>query len=226
MINYPYITEYIRENTPKLNGILAELEDYAWEHHVPISQPETLRFIEILAAIHKPRKILEIGTAIGYFAIAMAINNEQLTMNSDGGNSQSEFQIVTIEKSEDMANIARGNISAAGLDSRIEVITGDAKDVLPTLEDGEFDLIFLDAAKGQYLQFLPHCVRVLRNGGVLVSDNVLFDGMVATDELWKKRKCTIIRNLREYIKEIMDNDKLKTAVIPIGDGVAVSYKNN
>jgi len=212
MINYPYITEYIRDNTPKLDGILEELEAYARENHVPISQPETLRFIKVLAAIHKSRKILEIGTAIGYFAIAAA-------------GWTSDIQITSIEKSEDTAKLAIENITTVDLNSQIDVMVGDAKDILPTIEDESFDLIFLDAAKGQYLQFLPHCIRILRTGGVLISDNVLFDGMVATDELWKKRKCTIIRNLREYIKEIMDNDKLNTSLIPLGDGVAVSYKN-
>ena len=211
MINYDYITEYIQQSMPKSTGLLKELEDYARENHIPISQPETLRFIEVICSIAKPKKILEIGTAIGYFAIAAASWSE-------------DTHITTIEKSEDMANIARQNIADAGLENRIQVITGDANDILPTLDSQQFDLIFLDAAKGQYIQFLPHCIRILKQNGILISDNVLYQGMVATDELWKKRKCTIIRNLREYIKEIMDNDMLKTAIIPIGDGVAISHK--
>ena len=211
MINYPYITEYIRNSTPQNVGILQELEQYAAVRHIPISQPETLRFLEVMCAITKPKKILEIGTAIGYSSIAMA----QVSENS---------YIITVEKSEDMAEIARKNIVAAGLNERIDVITSDAADVLPTFSDNTFDLIFLDAAKGQYNRFLPHCIRVLHEGGVLISDNVLYQGTVATDELWIKRKCTIIRNLREYIKEIMENNQLKTSILPLGDGVAVSYR--
>jgi len=225
-INYPYITEYIQSSTPEKLGLLKELEQYAHQHHVPISQPETLRFIEVICNIAKPKRILEIGTAIGYSAIALAtaIDNVQCTMYNNGGNSQSEFQITTIEKSETMANIARENIEKANLQNRITVITGDANEILPTLADETFDLIFVDAAKGQYIQFLPHCIRTLQKGGILISDNILFEGMVATDELWKKRKCTIIRNLREYIKEIMDNNQLDTSILPLGDGVALSYK--
>ncbi|MCL2837481.1 MAG: O-methyltransferase [Oscillospiraceae bacterium] len=210
-INYPYINEYIQKSTPQKTGLLKELETYAEKNNVPISQPETLRFIEVICSIAKPKKILEIGTAIGYSAIAIA-------------ELSSEIDIKSIEKSESMATIARENISAAKLDNQIEVITGDAKDVLSEFSDSSFDLIFMDAAKGQYLQFLPHCIRILRNGGILISDNILYQGMVATDELWVKRKCTIIRNLREYITEIMDNDKLDTSILPLGDGVAISYK--
>ena len=222
-INYPYITEYIQNSTPAKTGLLHELEQYAREHHVPISQPETLRFIEVMCHISKPKKILEIGTAIGYSAIALAIAIDK------GGNSQGEFQIITIEKSEDMANIARENIAKFVGDAhpggpKIKVITGDANEILPTFNNQMFDLIFMDAAKGQYIQFLPHCINTLKVGGVLISDNILFEGMVATDDLWKKRKCTIIRNLREYIKEIMCNDRLETSILPLGDGVAVSYK--
>jgi len=209
-INYDYITEYIQQVTPPKTGLLKELEDYGREHHVPISQPETLRLIEVLCSIAKPKRILEIGTAIGYFAIAAT-------------GWSNDIHITTIEKSETMAAIARENIETAGLNNRIEIIVGDANDILPTFDDC-FDLIFLDAAKGQYIQFLPHCIRLLYPNGILISDNVLYQGMVATDELWKKRKCTIIRNLREYIKEIMDNDKLKTSILPLGDGVAISHK--
>ena len=222
-INHDYITEYIRSSIPKPTGLLADLETYAAENHVPISQPETLRFIQVLCSITKPKRILEIGTAIAYFAINAASWSD-------------DIQITTIEKSEEMANIARENIAAAKLENRIQLIHGDAKDILPELVGRDalgtpqksiteqFDLIFLDAAKGQYMNFLPYCINLLKTDGILISDNVLFDGMVATDELWKKRKCTIIRNLREYIKEIMDNDRLETAIIPIGDGVAISYK--
>jgi len=210
-INYPYITEYIQNSMPKKGGLLAELEQYAKEHHTPISQPETLRFIEVMCHVVKPKNILEIGTAIGYSAIALAEISE-------------DIQITTIEKSEEMADIARENIKRANLQNRINVIHGDANKILPTFDSEMFDLIFMDAAKGQYIQFLPHCINTLKSGGTLISDNILFEGMVATDELWKKRKCTIIRNLREYIKEIMNNSQLETSILPLGDGVAVSYK--
>ena len=209
-INYPYITDYIRQNICPRVGILAEMEQYAKLNNVPISQPEAIRFIEVMCRIIRPERILEIGTAIGYSSIAMA--------KAAGG-----VQIVTVEKSEEMFKIAKANIAAENLEGRINVIYSDALDVLKNL-DSKFDMIFMDAAKGQYMQFLPDVIRLLKSGGVLISDNVLYQGMVATDDLFVKRKCTIIKNLREYITEISQSPLLDTSILPLGDGVAISYK--
>ena len=210
-INYEYIIRYLRDTLPKSDGLLKELEEYAKANEVPISQPESIRLIEVLLKMMNAKKILEVGSAIGYSAIRMS--------------SACGAEVVTIELSEEMAELARKNISRAGLDDKITLICGDAKDVLPEIKDeNEFDMIFVDAAKGQYMEFFPHCMRLLRRGGVLISDNVLYKGMTATDELVVRRKITIVRRLREYLDMLSNNKELSTAILPIGDGVAISFK--
>jgi predicted O-methyltransferase YrrM len=151
---------------------------------------------------------LEIGTAIGYSAIAMA---------------RCGAAVTTVERDADLLRIARENVTKYGFDGRVTVIGGDAGEVLKRL-DGEFDFIFLDAAKAQYREFFPHCMRLLKRGGVLLSDNVLYKGMVATDELAVRRKITIIKRLRRYLDELCAAEELVTSIIPIGDGCALSYK--
>lgn len=210
-INYEYIIRYLRDTLPKSTGLLKELEEYAKANEVPVSQPESIRLIEVLLKMMNAKKILEVGSAIGYSAIRMS--------------TACGAEVVTIELSEEMAELARNNISKAGLDDKIRLICGDAKDVLPEIKgENEFDMIFVDAAKGQYMEFFPHCMRLLRQGGVLISDNVLYKGMTATDELVVRRKITIVRRLREYLDMLSNNKELSTAILPIGDGVAISFK--
>lgn len=210
-INYEYIIRYLRDTLPKSEGLLKELEEYAKDNEVPISQPESIRMIEVLLKLMRAKRILEVGSAIGYSAIRMS--------------SACGAEVVTIELSENMAQIAQENIKRAGLQDKIKVICGDAKDVLPQINgENEFDMIFVDAAKGQYMEFFPHCMRLLKSGGVLISDNVLYKGMTATDELVVRRKITIVRRLREYLDMLSKNEELSTAILPIGDGVAVSFK--
>ena len=151
------------------------------------------------------------GTAIGYSAILLSQILEP------------EGKIDTIDRSEKMILLAKENIKRAGMVDRINIITGDALDVLQCL-DKPYDLIFVDAAKGQYSEFLSECLRMLKPNGVLFSDNVLYKGMVANDELIVFRKKTIVKRMREYLETICNNDKLDTCIIPIGDGVAISYK--
>ncbi len=208
-INYDYILRYIRDTLPQSEGHLKEMEDYAKEHSVPISQPESIRFLEILIKIANAKKILEVGSAIGYSAIRMS--------NAAGG------EVTTIELSDEMADIAEKNIKKAGLEDKITLIRGDAREVLPELE-GEFDLIFVDAAKGQYAEFFEQSRRLLRRGGVMVSDNVLYKGMTATDELLIHRKITLVRRLRSYLEMLKENKEFSTALLPIGDGVALSFR--
>lgn len=210
-INYEYIIRYLRDTLPASEGLIRELEEYAKKNEVPISQPESIRMIEVLLKMMNAKKILEVGSAIGYSAIRMSC--------------ACGAEVVTIELSEEMAKIARENIQRAGLEKKIELICGDAKDVLPQIKgENEFDMIFVDAAKGQYMEFFPHCMRLLRKGGILISDNVLYKGMTATDELVVRRKITIVRRLREYLDMLSDNKQLSTAILPIGDGVAISFK--
>lgn len=210
-INYEYIIRYIRETIPKAEGHLLEMELFAKENDVPISQPESIRMIEILIKMMNAKRILEVGAAIGYSSIRMSLANDA--------------QVTTIEISDEMARTAKENIKKAGLEGKINLIFGDAKDILPEIkDDGTYDIVFIDAAKGQYMEFFPHCMRLLRKGGVLISDNVLYKGMTATDELVVRRKITIVRRLRAYLKMLNETKELSTAILPIGDGVALSFK--
>ncbi len=209
-INEDFIVEYIRSITPKRDGILAELEAYVEEHFVPIVEPEVAQLIRVLLKIKQPRKILEVGTAIGYSSIVMA-------------QTIPDCEITTIERREDMVKLAGENIKKANLSDRIEIISGDAEEVLENLDE-EYDLIFLDAAKGQYISFFDKAIKLLNNKGVIISDNVLFKGMVASDDLVIRRKKTIVKRLRSYLEYINDIEGYTSAVVPIGDGVALTYR--
>ncbi len=210
-INYEYIIRYIRDTIPKCSGQLAEMERFAKENEVPISQPESIRMIEVLLKMMGAKKILEIGSAIGYSAIRMS--------------RAADAEVVTVELLDSMADIAEQNFKKAGLDDRITLIRGDGAEVVSRMEgEGIFDAIFVDAAKGQYMEVFPHCDRLLRRGGVLISDNILYKGMTATDELVVRRKITIVRRLRKYLDMLKENPDFSTSIIPIGDGVALSFK--
>ena len=185
-----------------------EMEEYAKKNEVPISQPETIGLIENMLLFGGAKNVLEIGSAIGYSAIVMAGTGAFVT---------------TIECSEKMIEKFKGFVAESGYGDRIQLFEGDASEVLNYIE-GEYDFLFVDAAKGQYLNYLPHCMRLLKKGGILFSDNILYKGMVATDELYKRRKVTIIRRLRKYLDTICNTDGLKTVIVPVGDGAAISYK--
>lgn len=208
-INYEYILRYIRSTIRKRDGIFADMEKFAKENEVPISQIETIRLIEILIRLGNIKNVLEVGAAIGYSAICMAWAGAT--------------KIDTIEINADAVRVARKNIELAGYNDRITVHEGDAREVLKEL-DGKYDMIFVDAAKGQYNEFFENCMRMLKLGGILVSDNVLYKGMTATDELVQHRKITIVKRLRTYVDMLCNHPKLETDVLPIGDGVALSIK--
>ncbi len=210
MINYDYITQYIRETIKPNIGLLAELEEYASKNHVPIIQPEVAALLKVIGSMKRPTRILEVGTAIGYSSILFS------------GFLQQKGIIDTIERNEEMIELARKNIKLAGLQDTINVIAGDALEVLDCL-DKSYDMIFIDAAKGQYGEFFEHCKRMLAPGGIIVSDNVLYKGMTASDELVVRRKRTIVNRMRSFLKELCEDEAFETAIIPIGDGVALSY---
>ncbi|WP_278287289.1 O-methyltransferase [Caloranaerobacter ferrireducens] len=212
-INMDYIQEYIRSVLPKSSEILKTIEDYAKKNNVPIIHPEVAQFIRVIIQIKNPRRILEIGTAIGYSAIVMAEASKR------------DCEIITIERREDMVKLAKENFERADLNNRIRILHGEAQEILPSIKD-KFDLIFLDAAKGKYMEFLPYCIENLNCGGVIISDNVLFKGMVANDDLVIRRKKTIVRRMREYLKYICNTSILETSIIPIGDGIALTIKKD
>ncbi len=212
-IVHPYITQYLREEIASEDGLLLEMRAYAEERSIPIVEPETARLISVFAHMLRPKRILEIGTAIGYSAIILAEG-----LAEDG-------RVTTLENNPEMAAIARENIKRAGLEDKIEVVEADAKDYVSYIDaDGEFDYIFLDGPKAHYIYMLDDCIRLLRTGGILVSDNVLYKGMTAEDSLVIRRKITIVKRLRKYIDTLNSRKDLQTSVIPIGDGVALSVK--
>ncbi len=209
-INYDYIEEYIKSTIPPRGEGLESLEKYALENSVPIVDLEVAQLLKFVLKIHKPKKILEVGTAIGYSSILMA-------------KSSASSKIVTIERSPEMYTKAVENVKKFGLEDRIEIIFGDAEEELPKLKDS-FDFVFLDASKGHYLEFFKYIEPLLEDDSVIFSDNILFKGMVATDQLVKRRKKTIVKRMRSYIEYINDLEGYTTSTIPIGDGVALTYK--
>ena len=210
-INEEYIEEYIRSILPENELYLKKLELYAEENHVPIVEIEVAQLLKVLLKIHRPKNILEIGTAIGYSALIMASSTAE------------NCKITTIERRLDKVDLDKNNINNTKYKNRIKVLYGEADEILPNLDE-KYDFIFLDAAKGQYLQFFNHCMELLNAKGVIVSDNVLFKGMVASDELVVRRKKTIVKRLRQYLKYINHLEGYTSCIIPIGDGVALTYR--
>ncbi len=211
-INAPFIVEYIRDLLPPMTGKLAEMEQDAQIRHIPIVQPEVARWLQIFMKTRPFYNVLEIGTAIGY---STAILAQGL---APGG------VIETIEIKEEHYHQAAENLKALGLQERVVQHLGDAVDVLPTLK-GPYDLIFMDGAKGQYLKFLEIVEPYLVLGAVILSDNVLFRGMTASDALVKRRKKTIVTRMRTFMDYLMKDGPYDTALLPLGDGMALSVYN-
>lgn len=210
-VTFDYMEEYLRGLIPNRDKDLLELEKFAIENRVPIIQKETAKFLEFMISMKEPNNILELGTAIGYSSILMS-----KTLNN-------KCKITTIDRDEKMINLAKENIKSFGLEDNIEIKEGECLEILEKL-DNKYDLIFMDAGKGHYNHFLPHCLRLLSDKGVIIADNVLFRGMVASDDLVKRRKITIVKRMRTYL-DIVSNDKnLITTVIPMGDGIALTKR--
>lgn len=203
-----YISSLDTGNTEFLN----QIEKKALEDYVPVIRRETQRFLKLMLSIKRPGRILEIGAAVGFSALLMAEY------------APKPCEIVTIENYEKRIPAAKANFKAAGREGQITLLEGDALDILPTL-DGPFDFVFMDAAKGQYIRFLPDIMRLLPSGGVLVADNVLQDGDIIESKFAvTRRNRTIHKRMREYLYEVTHHPLLESAVLPIGDGIAVSSK--
>lgn len=191
---------------------LEELEKYAIDTEVPIVRKEMQSFLKTLLTMNKPRQILEVGTAIGFSALLMSEYMPE------------DAHITTIEKYEKRIPIARDNFKKYGKEKQITLIEGDAAEILAELS-GEYDLIFMDAAKGQYIHFLPDILRLLKPGGVLLSDNVLQDGdVIESRYAVTRRNRTIHGRMREYLYELKNHPQLQTSILPLGDGVTLSVK--
>lgn len=203
-----FINSFDKGNTPFLDN----LEKEALAAQVPVIRRETQVLIKFLLAAHRPMQILEVGTAVGFSALLMS------EYGTEG------CHITTIEKYEKRLAQAEENFTRAGRLRQITLLAGDALDILKELK-GTYDLIFMDAAKGQYIRFLPDILRLLPEGGLLVSDNVLQDGdVVESRYAVTRRNRTIHARMREYLYELTHHPKLDTCILPVGDGVTLSVK--
>ena len=194
------------------SDFLETIEQEALAAHVPIIRKETKSLLKVLVGIRKPMQILEVGTAVGFSALVM---NAYAPEGS---------HITTIEKYEKRIPIARENFRRAGKETEITLLEGDALEVMKGLS-GSYDFIFMDAAKGQYIHYMPEVMRLLGTGGILVSDNVLQDGDVIESRFAvERRNRTIHSRMREYLYALKHNEELLTSVIPLGDGVVLSVR--
>ena len=208
------IVTFINSLDTRNSEILETIEKEALASSVPIIRREMQSFLKTLLLIRKPMRILEVGTAVGFSALLMS------EYAPEG------CRITTIENYEKRIPAALENFRRAGKEEKITLIEGDAEEVLKTLEE-PYDFIFMDAAKGQYIHYLPEVLRLLPEGGVLVSDNVMQDGEVIESRFAvERRNRTIHARMREYLYELKHNDALVTSIIPLGDGAAVSVKRS
>lgn len=206
------MTSFINSYASPNSEALDELERYSIETNVPIIRKEMQSLIKFLLAMKSPKNILEVGTAIGFSAVLMAENSSKKTT------------ITTIEKYEKRIPIAKENFKKFGLNERVKLLEGDATDILKELK-GPYDFIFMDAAKGQYINFLPDILRLLSKDGILLTDNVMQEGDILESKyVVERRNRTIYKRMREYLYELTHNDMLTTVILPIGDGVTVSIR--
>ena len=196
------------------SAVIEAIEQEALRDRVPIIRKEMQSFLKVLLMIKRPMRILEVGAAVGFSSILMS------EYMPEGGH------ITTIENYDKRSPIARANFKRAGKEEQIDLIEGDALEVMHGLE-GPYDLIFVDAAKGQYIHYLPEVMRLLGSDGVLVSDNVLQEGDIIESRFAvERRNRTIHSRMREYLYELKHHDQLQTSIIPLGDGVALSVKRS
>ena len=203
---------YIHSLESAESEIIEAIEQEALDTYVPIIRKETQSFLKVLLMMKKPKRILEVGTAVGFSAILMSEYMPE------------DAHITTIENYAKRIPIAQNNFKRAGKEGKITLIEGDALEVMKELE-GPFDFIFMDAAKGQYIHYMPEVLRLLAPEGVLMSDNVLQDGDIIESRFAvERRNRTIHSRMREYLYELKHHEQLQTTILPLGDGVALSIK--
>lgn len=208
-INREYIDSYINSLIQEPERDLEEFRLYCQERNLPIIHKEVGQFIKLIINQLKAKSIIEIGTNVGYSSIFMT------RVMGDGG------RVATLERSEKFYREAIKNIQDFGLEDNIKVYLGDAVDILDRVE-GSFDMAFIDAAKSYYRVFFDKCLKMMKPGGIILSDNVLYQGMIASDDLVVRRKKTLVRNLRNYLQYISQDERFVTSVLPLGDGLAVT----
>ncbi|SHK58488.1 O-methyltransferase [Hespellia stercorisuis] len=207
------IVTFIHSLETENSELLETIEKEALDTSVPIIRKEMQSFLKVLLRVKKPMRILEVGTAVGFSALLMAENVPE------------DCEITTIEKYEKRIPLARENFRRAGREKQITLLEGDAQEILEGMA-GEFDFIFMDAAKAQYIYYMPEVLRLLVPGGLLVSDNVLQDGDIIESRFAvERRNRTIHSRMREYLYALKHEPQLETSIIPLGDGVALSVKS-
>ena len=204
-----YINSLEKENSP----VLEEIEKEARKDGVPIIRKEMESFLRVMLSIKKPMRILELGTAVGYSAILMSEYIDE------------KGQIITIENYDKRIPIAKENIKKDGRENVIKLLEGDAMEIMPTLESDQFDFVFMDAAKAQYIHFLPEVLRLMKKDGVLITDNVLQEGdLIQSKYVVRRRDRTIHKRMREYLEVVKNHPQIETTIVPIGDGITMSVK--
>lgn len=207
------IVSYMNSLESANTEILTRIEREAHKDNVPIIRKEMESFLKVMLSIKRPTKILELGTAVGYSAILMSECIDR------------EAKIITIENYEKRIPIAKENIRLAGKSEVIELLEGDALEIMPTLEANQFDFVFMDAAKAQYIHFLPEVLRLMKKGAVLITDNILQEGdLIQSKYVVRRRDRTIHKRMREYLEVVKKHPELETSIVPIGDGITISVK--
>lgn len=206
------VVNYINQIMPLEDGELGDIQRHAKQEKIPVIMPEAARFLNVVLSIIRPEKVLEIGCAIGF---STGIISKYLTENG---------HITTIDRYDIMIAEAKRNFKKLGIEDKVTLIEGDALSILKTLDD-KYDFIFLDAAKGQYINMLPYCLRLLKVGGTLLADDCLQNGDIAKERLSvKRRQRTIHTRMREFLSEISNTRELEVSLIPIGDGMVFAHK--
>jgi predicted O-methyltransferase YrrM len=209
-ILYPSQLKYLNQFKDQNDPLIREMEKYADEHHIPILHWQSAAFMEFLIRIIKPKRVLEIGTAIAYSSIRIARNLKKKGI------------VQTIEKSKDNIVLAKGYIKKSGVEEKIKILAGHAFEIMPELEK-KYDFIFLDADKNEYSKLFELSIMLLKKGGVIMVDNLLWGGHVAVEKVPAKYK-TSTEYIRNFNKEFVANSRLKASIIPVGDGLGIGVK--
>ena len=213
MIVNERIVSYMHSLEKNNSQVLEQIEIEAHKDNVPIIRKEMESFLRVILAIKKPKRILELGTAVGYSAILMSEAIEK------------DASIITIENYEKRIVQARDNFKKADKEDVITMLEGDAMEIMPGLEGDSFDFVFMDAAKAQYIYFLPEVMRLMKKGAVLITDNVLQEGdIIQSKYVVRRRDRTIHKRMREYLEVVKNHPELETTIVPIGDGITISVK--
>lgn len=206
------LEQYLGELLPEREELLKEMESQALQETIPVVTPPVGNFLAFLVNMSQASRILEIGTAIGYSTLWLA-----------RGFEGRKGKITTIDLNVDRAKRAIGYFKRAGIEDQVEVLFGDARKIIPTLE-GDFDFVFVDAAKGEYPDYLNLVLPCIAPGGMLVVDNVLFRGWVVPDSKFAPKYDRLVGHLREFLTNLTQNSDFQTSVLPLGDGVSVSIR--